>query len=81
MGDVDSGPVVFGLSSSGTAFALASARIHRNRALFQDLDSTLTLFAAPTDTGEGEHFLLGGPIGDALLFALLTAQPESELAR
>jgi hypothetical protein len=75
MGDVDSGPVIFGLSTSGTAFALASARMHGDEALFRELESTLTLVAAPTSTREGNKFLLGGPIGDALLFALLTAQP------
>jgi len=77
-GDVDSGPVIFGLSTSGTAFALASARIHHDDALYRDLYSTLYLVGAPVHRGTRQTFALGGPLGDALLFALLTAQASEE---
>jgi len=79
LGDIDSGPVVFGLSTSGTAFALAGARIHGDEALFRDIYSTLYLVGTPIDRGDRENFLIGGPLGDALLFALMTAQPEAEV--
>jgi len=77
-GDIGSGPVIFGLSTSGTAFALASARTHHDEALYGKLYSTLDLVGAPVNRGHRQTFALGGPLGDALLFALLTAQRSEE---
>ena len=75
-GDVDSGPVVLGVSVSATGFALAPARAHRYRDAFVRLYRTTDLFGAPVEEGGRRRFLSGGPIGDALLLALLTSGPE-----
>ncbi len=75
-GDVDSGPVVFGLSVSGTGFSLASARIHHDREVFRGVYRQLYLFGMPYDSGGRRNFLMGGPLGNALALALLTAEKD-----
>jgi hypothetical protein len=75
-GDVDSGPVVLGVSVSATGFALAVARASGRRSSFERLYRTTELFGAPSASGGRLRFLSGGPIGDALLLALLTSGPE-----
>lgn len=73
LGDIDSGPVIFGYGVSSTGFSLAGARLYGDRAVFRRLYATTALFGAP----QGDHFATGGPLGDAILFAMLTA-PRGE---
>ncbi len=72
-GDVDSGPVILGQGVSATGFTLALARIHGDREAYETIYATASLFGGPVEQG-GTHYALGGPIGDALLFALATAE-------
>jgi hypothetical protein len=72
-GDIDSGPIAFGFGVSATGFALAGARIHGDRERFARLYATATLFGAPIDRGGARRWVTGGPIGDAILFAMATA--------
>lgn len=74
-GDVDSGPVIFGVGMSSTGFALAGARIHRDRRVFAGLHRTAVLFGAPVQRDERASFVTGGPLGNAILLAMLTAGP------
>lgn len=74
-GDVDSGPVVFGVGMSATGFALAGARIHRDRPTYRRLHRTAVLFGAPVERGGRRSFVTGGPLGNAILLAMLTAGP------
>lgn len=76
-GDIDSGPVVFGVSVSASGFALAGARIHDDREWFERFVATAHLFGAPVEYRGARQHALGGPLGDALMFALLTAQPSA----
>ncbi|MCA9605238.1 MAG: hypothetical protein KC619_06575 [Myxococcales bacterium] len=71
LGDVDSGPVLLGQGISATGFTLALARIHGDRDTFAATYATASFFGGPVDG----HYALGGPIGDGLLFALVTALP------
>lgn len=73
-GDVDSGPVVLGVSVSATGFSLAGARQHGDRALFVAMHRTACLFGIPYAAPGGEAFVTGGPIGDAILLAMETAR-------
>ena len=75
-GDVDSGPVVLGVSVSATGFALATARAFGRRDAFERLYRTTDLFGAPSTSGDRLQFASGGPIGNALLLAMLTSGPE-----
>ena len=72
-GDVDSGPVILGQGVSATGFVIGLARAHGDRETFRAHLATASFFGGPVD---GRH-ALGGPLGDALLFALTTALPPS----
>jgi hypothetical protein len=74
LGDVDSGPVVFGVSVSATGFALATARQMGDRERYRELFRTAALFGVPVRRGGGWRFVTGGPIGNAILLAMLTAR-------
>ena len=74
-GDIDSGPLVFGYGISATGFAIGAARIHGDRERFEGLYATAHLFGAPVTQDGMTSFVTGGPLGDAILFAMLTAIP------
>lgn len=75
-GDVDSGPVVLGVSVAATGFALSALRAHGYRAAFERVYRTTDLFGLPHATAAGRRFATGGAIGNALLLAMLTSGPE-----
>ncbi|MBN2496574.1 MAG: hypothetical protein JXR96_18440 [Deltaproteobacteria bacterium] len=72
-GDIDSGPVLFGRSISATGFAIGASRICGDEALFARLLATAWLFGAPHESGGALELTSGGPLGNALLLAMLTA--------
>lgn len=74
-GDIDSGPVIFGVGLSATGFAIAGARAHDDRETFRALVRTAHLFGAPVDVDDRRTHVTGGPLGDAILLAMLTAGP------
>ena len=81
-GDIDSGPILFGKSISATGFMLACARQQRDRKTYESIFATAHLFGAPTTRNNRTTFVAGGPLGDAMMFALLTAiPPGSSLKR
>jgi len=71
-GDVDSGPVILGVSVAATGFSLAVARAHGRYDSFERVYRTTALFGVPFRG----RFLTGGAIGNALMLALLTSGPE-----
>lgn len=75
-GDIDSGPVVLGVSVSATGFSLAAARRRGDRVAFRELYRTAALFGVPVARGERTRFLAGGPLGNAILLAMTTARPS-----
>jgi hypothetical protein len=75
-GDIDSGPVILGFGVSATGFCLAGTRQHGDAASFRRLFATGALFGAPLRRGDASQFVTGGPIGDAIMFAMLTAPRE-----
>jgi hypothetical protein len=75
-GDVDSGPVLLGVSVSATGFALAPARALGHKSAFERIYRTVDLFGSPAASDGRVRFLSGGPVGNALLLALLTSGPE-----
>jgi hypothetical protein len=79
--DIDSGPVVAGFGVSATGFAIGASRANDDRDAFASLYATAHLFGAPFDEGGTRTFATGGPLGDAILFAMLTAPRSAELAR
>jgi hypothetical protein len=75
-GDVDSGPVLLGVSVSATGFTLAPARAFGQAPMFTHVYRTTDLFGLPVGLGDRRRFAIGGPIGNALLLAFLTSGPE-----
>jgi len=73
-GDADSGPLVLGFGVSATGFAARRARMDGDAALFDSLFATVQLFArAGRSRGPRAASSPAAPIGNAILFAMLTA--------
>lgn len=72
-GDIDSGPVVLGVSVSATGFTLASAKLHDDFDLFKHLYRTADFWGVPMHRPKGMRYLSGGPLGNAILLAMTTA--------
>ena len=67
-GDVDSGPLINGISASASAVTLAAARRHGDAELATVLDREADLLGMPLPTGSGTAFALGFlPVGDAFV--------------
>ncbi len=75
-GDSDSGPAPLGVSLAATGFSLGPARAFGHKEDFTRLYRSIALIGVPFTSGNRERFLMGGPIGSALLLALLTSGPE-----
>ncbi len=74
-GDIDSGPLIFGMSPSGTGFTIATSRAFGDRSLYVSLARTAYLMGAPVTHGDERFFITGGPLGNAIMLAMFTAQP------
>ncbi|MBX3232044.1 MAG: hypothetical protein KIT84_19985 [Labilithrix sp.] len=74
-GDVNAGPILFGVSVGATGFAIAATRTHGDRARFRGLYRSTSLFGVPTSVDGRTAFAAGGVLGNALLLAMLTARP------
>lgn len=73
-GDVNAGPIVFGISVGATGFGLGAARMNGDRDLYRQLYRSAQLLGVPTSTGGETTFVMGGALGNALLLAMLTAR-------
>lgn len=73
-GDIDSGPLILDYSISATGFTIAGARIHNDKNVFSSLFGTGYLFGSPCDRGDKRDYIMGGPLGNAIMLAMLTAQ-------
>jgi hypothetical protein len=72
-GDIDSGPVVLGLSTSGTGFAIGAAKQH-DQAFFRKLYRTAYLLSAPVRAKGRQNWILGGSMGNAIILTMLTTR-------
>ena len=69
-GDVDSGPLFFGLSPAGTGFAIAGARFTRDAEFLNELLLTAEIAGCTIETGGRRRYLLAPLVGDAVLLAM-----------
>ncbi len=79
IGDIDSGPILFGYGLSATGFALSGARTHGDYATFRRLFATAWGAGAPLKKGDKLNFITGASLGDGILFAMLTAHASDKL--
>jgi len=75
-GDIDSGPLILGISPSGSAFSIAAARAFNDRAAFVGLYRTAHLMGTPLDISGRRTYVTGGPLGNAILLTMLTSLPN-----
>ncbi len=74
-GDIDSGPVLLGWGVSATGFSVASARLLGDDDWGRRNMRTAQLFGAPVREADSVTFATGGPLGNALMLAMLTTAP------
>jgi len=74
-GDVDSGPLVLGLSPSGTGFAIAGAALAGDDVGKLELLRTAELVGTTLGTGAGRRYVLSPLVGDAIVLAMRTVTP------
>lgn len=76
LGDVDSGPLVGGVSGSATVVALGAAQVHGDRALAAPLLHLSEALGFPLEVGDTKRYALGAlPVGDAFLVWSKSARP------
>lgn len=69
-GDVDSGPVIMGLSASGTGFAIAGARFSKDVSSLNDLLFTSELVGCTVRDQLSRHYLTAPLVGEAIMLAM-----------
>jgi hypothetical protein len=74
-GDVDSGPLVFGLSASATGFAMAGPALGNDEGVARKLRLT----AETVGVSWGGRFLFAPLVGDAIVLATSTATPWTDV--
>jgi hypothetical protein len=79
MGDIDSGPILFGYGLSATGFAISGVRTHGDYAAFRRLWATAHGAGAPLRKEDRINFITGASLGDGILFAMLTAHSADTL--
>lgn len=71
--DVDSGPVILGLSMSGTGFAVAGARHAKDAALVSELLCTAELAGCTIQWNGRRRYLFAPLVGEAIMLAMKSA--------
>ncbi len=69
-GDVDSGPVIMGLSASGTGFAVAGARFAKDADTLTDLLFTSEVVGCTVREQYSRHYLTAPLVGEAIMLAM-----------
>ncbi|MDA0991731.1 MAG: hypothetical protein O3A51_13395, partial [Verrucomicrobia bacterium] len=77
-GDIDSGPIIFGFGLSPTGFLIAGSLIHGDDETFARLYATAHVWGAPIERQDRLNFVTGASLGDAIMFAMLTALPSQD---
>ena len=74
---MDSGPVIFGLSPTGTAFGIGGATYFQDNALRKKFLRTGELAGFTVSSKRSRHYLLADyvPVGEAITLAMRTAVP------
>ncbi|WP_330253570.1 hypothetical protein OG874_02870 [Nocardia sp. NBC_00565] len=80
-GDVDSGPLILGVSASATVVAIGAARAHGDRSLAGPLTGLGESLGVPVTLGNSKRYAFGAlPIGDAFLAWSFAVPPTTTAA-
>jgi hypothetical protein len=73
--DIDSGPILFGLSATGTAFAIGCVTYNKDFKLRKKLLYTAELAGSSVQSKDEKHYLLANValVGEAIVLAMKTA--------
>jgi hypothetical protein len=73
--DIDSGPILFGLCATGTAFAIGCVTYHEDFRLRKKLLYTAELAGSSVQSKDEKHYLLSNValVGEAIVLAMKTA--------
>ncbi|MCP4129810.1 MAG: hypothetical protein GY754_02220 [bacterium] len=71
-GDVDSGPLIFGLSPSGTGFSIAGARFTKDTELLDSFLLTSEIAGFTIQSGGKRRYATAPLVGDAIVLAMAT---------
>lgn len=74
--DIDAGPIIFGLSPSGTGFAIGTATMCNDSKFRKQLLRTAEIAGSTVSYNEKSHYLLANValVGEAILLAMRTTQ-------
>jgi hypothetical protein len=72
--DIDSGPIIFGMSTSGTGFAVAGARHSKDVSLLSGLMMTAETVGFSVQWKQKRKYLLAPLVGEAIMLAMKTAR-------
>ena len=78
-GDRDTGPVIFGLGASSTAFLIGGATRWDDFDLRKRLLRSIELFGCSVTHGNMRHYAAAPVVGEAILLAMKTARPWRKL--
>jgi hypothetical protein len=75
-GDLDSGPLVLGISPAATGFTLCAHKLYGSPAAFSRTFRVLELLGAPKEVNHRKYYRRGNAMGDAVLLYAKVAQPR-----
>lgn len=78
IGDVDSGPVIFGASPSGTGFITGGAMHQKDYKSLNGFLTTAEFIGTSVSFGGKKHYLFSPLVGDAIMLAMKTAMVWDE---
>lgn len=79
-GDMDSGPMLAGISPSATGFGLCAQRLYGTQADYTRTYRIFELFGLPKVDDSGKYYRMGNGMGDAiLLYSKIVSPKENEL--
>jgi hypothetical protein len=70
IGDIDSGPVVFGASTSGTGFGIGCAKAAHDSEFLSEMLMTAEVVGSTIDWNGKRHYLLAPLVGEAIMLAM-----------
>ena len=77
IGDIDSGPVLFGLGFSATGIQLANCKTFGDHKNFLKIYPSTTMIGTPWKDNKSWKYVCGGPLGNAFMLAILTVGEKS----
>jgi len=76
-GDLDSGPMILGLSPSATGFGICAQKLYGNQDAYTRTYRLFEIFGWVKEDETGKYYRMGNGMGDAILLYSKIVEPES----